>query len=163
MSGQFPPEAIEQSIAERFEKQAAAYPDRVAIGSGGLVMTYAELNVAANRLARAVLQTAGKAERVVLLFDQGGPVLVAVLAVLKAGKTYVPLDPAYPAARLVELLEDAQAGLILASGRHLPLAERLASGASLPVVDADAIDSTSPGDNLGLRIAPDAIAYMLYT
>ena len=89
--------------------------------------------------------------------------LIAVLAVLKAGKTYVPLDPGYPPARLAELLEDAQAGLILTNGRHLPVAEQLASGGSLPVVNADAVDPASPGDNLGLSVAPDAIAYMLYT
>jgi amino acid adenylation domain-containing protein len=163
MSRQFPPEEIEQSIAERFEKQAAAHPDRIAIRSGGLTMTYADLNAAANRLGRAILQAGGEAERVVLLFEQGGPVLVAVLAVLKAGKTYVPLDPGYPPARLAELLEDAQAGLILANGRHLPVAERLASTASIPVLNADAIDHASSGDNLGLSVAPDAIAYMLYT
>ena len=163
MNVQFPPQEIEQSIAERFEKQAAAHPDRVAIQSGGQAMTYAELNAAANRLGRAILQAAAEAERVVLLFEQGGPVIVAVLAVLKAGKTYVPLDPGYPPARLAELLEDAQAGLILTNGRHLPRAEELASGASLPVVNADAIDPASSGDNLGLSVDPDAIAYMLYT
>jgi amino acid adenylation domain-containing protein len=163
MSRQFPLEEIEQSIGERFEKQAAAHPDRIAISSGGLAMTYAELNAAANRLGRAILEAGPDAERVVLLFEQGVAVVVAVLAVLKAGKTYVPLDPGYPPARLTELLEDAQAGLILTNGRHLPRAYELASGASVPVLNAEAVDPASSGDNLGLSIAPDAIAYMLYT
>jgi amino acid adenylation domain-containing protein len=163
MSPQFPAEEIEQSIAERFEKQAAAHPGRVAIRSAGLTMTYAELNAAANRLGRAVLRDGGEADRVVLLFEQGGPVLVGVLAVLKAGKTYVPLDPESPPARLAELLEDAQAGLILTNSRHRALAEQLASGPSLPVVAADDTDPATSGDDLGLSIAPDAIAYMLYT
>lgn len=163
MSPQFPEQEIEQSIAERFEKQAAAYPGRIAVRVARLTMTYRDLNKAANRLARVVLRACGDAERVVLLFDQGAPVLVAVLAVLKAGKTYVPLDPGSPSARLAELLEDAQAGLILASGRHRGLARQLATSASLPVVEADAVDPTIPSDNLGLRVAPDSIAYMLYT
>jgi amino acid adenylation domain-containing protein len=163
MSRQFPLEEIEQSIAARFEKQAAAHPDRTAIWSGGVAMTYSDLNAAANRLGRAILKAGGDAERVVLLFEQGAPVVVAVLAVLKAGKTYVPLDPGYPPARLAELLEDAQAGLILTNDRHLPRAEQLASGASLPAVNADAVDPSSSGENLGLSVAPDAIAYMLYT
>jgi amino acid adenylation domain-containing protein len=163
MSRQFPLEEIEQSIAQRFEKQAAAHPDRIAISSGGLAMTYADLNAAANRLGRTILHAGPEAERVVLLFEQGIPVVVAVLAILKAGKTYVPLDPAYPHARLVELLEDAQAGLILTNSRHLTRAEELASEASLAVVNADAIDPASSGDNLDVRVAPDAIAYMLYT
>jgi amino acid adenylation domain-containing protein len=163
MSRQFPLEEIEQSIAERFEKQAAEHAGRIAISSGGSAMTYADLNAAANRLARAILDAGPDAERVVLLFEQGIPVIVAVLAVLKAGKTYVPLDPGYPPARLAELLEDAQAGMILTSGRHLRRAEELAAGASRPVLDADAVDPATSGANLGLRIAPDAIAYMLYT
>ena len=163
MSEQFPAEGIEQSIAERFEKQAAAHPDRIAIRSGGWSMTYAELNAAANRLGRAILHAGGDADRVVLLFEQGGPVIVAVLAVLKAGKTYVPLDPGYPAARLAELVDDSQAGLILTDDAHLEGAKRLASGRSLPVVSSDAVDPAARGDNLGVSVAPDAIAYMLYT
>ena len=163
MSEQFAPEEIEQSIAERFEKQAAAHPDRIAIRSGGRSMTYAELNAAANRLGRAILDAAGEADRVVLLFEQGGPVIVAVLAVLKAGKTYVPLDPSYPAARLAELVEDSEAGLILTDDAHLEGAKRLASGRSLPVLSSDAVDPAARGDDLGMSVAPDAIAYMLYT
>ena len=163
MSEQFPPEEIEQSIGERFEKQAAAHPDRIAIRSGGRSMTYAELNAAANRLGRAILHAAGDADRVVLLFEQGGPVIVAVLAVLKAGKTYVPLDPGYPAARLAELVEDSEAGLILTDDAHLEGAKMLASGRSLPVLSSDAVDPSDRGDDLGMRVAPDAIAYMLYT
>jgi amino acid adenylation domain-containing protein len=163
VSRPFPAEEIEQSIAQRFEKQVAAYPDRLAMRSGAQSLTYAELNAAANRVARAILHAAPEAERVVLLFEQGIPVVVAVLAVLKAGKTYVPLDPMYPAARLAELLDDAQGGLVLTSGRHLAPAERLGTQAALPVVDTDGIDPAAPGGNLGLAVSPDAIAYMLYT
>ena len=163
MSPSFPAEEIEQSIAARFEKQVAAHPDRLAMKAGPVALSYTELNAAANRVARAILQTAADAERVVLLFEQGIPVVVAVLAVLKAGKTYVPLDPLYPPARLAELLEDAQAGLILTDGRHRATAERLGAQASLQVIDTDTLDSAAPGDNLDLHVSPDAIAYMLYT
>jgi amino acid adenylation domain-containing protein len=163
VSPRFPAEEIEQSIADRFEKQVAAYPDRLAMRIGDRGLTYAELNAAANRIARAILQTAPQSERVVLLFDQGIAVVVAVLAVLKAGKTYVPLDPLYPAARLADLLTDAEAGLILTSGRYRSAAERAAGHAALPIIDTDDLDPAAPGDDLGLRISPDAIAYMLYT
>jgi len=163
MSPYFPPEEIEQSIGERFEKQAAAYPDRIAVQKDGLRMTYAELNGAANRLARAILQVGGEAERVVMLFDQGAAVLVAVLAVLKAGKTYVPLDPAYPPARLFELLEDAEAGLILTNDRYHSLAAQLAQVGSQPLLNADTVAISGSVDNLGLSVSPDTVAYMLYT
>jgi amino acid adenylation domain-containing protein len=100
---------------------------------------------------------------VVLLFEQGIPVVVAVLAVLKAGKTYVPLDPTHPPARLGELLADAGANLILTDRGHRALAERLGAAGALHVVDTDTLDGDLPGDNLGLAVSPDAIAYMLYT
>jgi amino acid adenylation domain-containing protein len=163
MSSLFPAEDIEQSIAERFEKQVAAYPERIAVQCGDTRLTYAELNAAANRLARAILETAGKSERVVLLYDQGAPVVVAVLAVLKAGKTYVPLDPTYPVARLSELLTDAEAGLVLTTDRHLSLGEQLVRADSLALLNADSVNPDGPPDNLGLQISPDSLAYMLYT
>jgi amino acid adenylation domain-containing protein len=159
----FPPEEIEQSIAQRFEKQAAAHADRLAIRAGAQALTYAELNAVTNRAARAILRAAPGAERVVLLFEQGIPAVVAMLAVLKAGKTYVPLDPTHPPARLGELLEDAGAGLIVADSRHRAGAERLGAAAALQVVDTDTLDADLSSDNPGLAVPADAIAYMLYT
>jgi amino acid adenylation domain len=163
MSLAFPPEEVQQSIAQRFEKQAAAHADRPAIRVAAQGLTYAELNARANRAARAILRAAPGADRVVLLFEQGIPAVVAVLAVLKAGKTYVPLDPTHPPVRLGELLEDAGAGLIVADSRHRVLAERLGAAGALQVVDTDTLDPDLPGDNLALAVPPDAIAYMLYT
>jgi non-ribosomal peptide synthetase component F len=139
MSSRFPADEIEQSIAERFEKQVAAYPDRPAVQCGETTLTYAELNGRANRLARAIQAAAATAERVILLYDQGAPVLVAVLAVLKAGKTYVPLDPTSPSARLGELVADAEAGLILTDDRHYGTGEQLARGSSLPLLNGEAV------------------------
>jgi amino acid adenylation domain-containing protein len=162
MSFRFAEEEIEQSIADRFEKQAVAYPDRLAVRSSDTAWTYAELNSRANRLARGIQKTASTAERVVLLFDQGVPVLVAVLAVLKLGKAYVPLDPTSPSARLSELLADAEAGLVLTDDRHYALGEQLARGGSLPLLNADAVEPGST-ENLGLHVSPDSTAYMLYT
>ena len=159
----FPADEIEQSIAQRFEKQVVAYPDRVAIRSGDRTITYAELNAEANRLARAILRSGGEGERVVLLFEQGAQVIAAVLAVLKAGKTYVPLDPSSPPARLRGVLEDAEASLVLTNRRHLPVAEQVAAAGPLPVLDADAVAPGTDGGNLNIPVAPDAIAYMLYT
>ena len=77
--------AIEQSIAARFEQQAARYPDRLAVVSLQLQFTYAELNCSANRIARAVLAHVGKSEEpVALLFEHGAFLIAAILGVLKA-------------------------------------------------------------------------------
>ncbi len=67
----------------------------------------------ANRIAHTILARRGEgAEPVVLLFDPNAPLLATILGVLKAGKTYVPLDPSLPPARMSALLEDIQSACI---------------------------------------------------
>ncbi|MCH8282861.1 MAG: AMP-binding protein, partial [Chloroflexi bacterium] len=91
---EFKKEETEQSIPDRFEKQVGKYPERLAVKSKDDELTYAALNAAANRVAWAILSEHGESqEPVALLLDQGVPAIVAILGVLKAGKTYVPLDP----------------------------------------------------------------------
>src|SRR5262245_23342123 len=97
----FPPEAIEQSIPDRFEQQVARNPERQAVKNGNQVLTYVGLNQIANRVARAILAQGGACtEPIALLFRTGASAIAALLGVLKAGKFYVPLDPTYPPARL---------------------------------------------------------------
>src|SRR5439155_10045255 len=85
----FRKEEIEQSVPERFEQQVARYPDRLAVRDRRHEFTYAELNVAANRIAHAVLARCGEGEEpIALLFEHGAPVIAALLGVLKAGKIY---------------------------------------------------------------------------
>src|SRR4029079_13628186 len=89
----FEEDAIEQSVAARFEHQAARHRDRVAVKTGQGAFTYDEVNRAANRVARAILARQGHgAEPVGLLFANGMPAITAALGTLKAGKFYVPLD-----------------------------------------------------------------------
>ena len=80
----------------------------------GLALTYAELDGRANRLARHLLAAGlGAGERVALLFDDAAQAYVAMLAVLKAGAAYVPLDPGFPADRLAYIVDDAGVGVVL--------------------------------------------------
>ena len=159
----FPRAAVEQSIPARFEQQVSRYPDRPAVKTGSQTLTYAELNRAANRVARAILaQRTRAAEPIALLLEHGAPMIVGILGVLKAGKIYVPLDPAYPRERTTYMLEDAQAPLIVTDHRHLALARELAQPAR-DVMNIDALDSKVDDDNVGLAIPPDTLAYILYT
>ncbi len=154
---------IEQSIPDRFEKQVAEYPDRVAVKSRYQELTYDALNQIANRVARAVLAQRGKGEEpIALLLEQGAPLIAAILGVLKAGKIYVPLDPSFPRARLTYMLEDSQAALILTNNKNLAMAEEFARR-SLPPINIDEFDTSARDENPGLSISPDALAYILYT
>ncbi|MEU5694060.1 amino acid adenylation domain-containing protein [Actinosynnema sp. NPDC020468] len=141
---------------ELFEEQVARTPDAIAVRPDGL--TYAELNTRANRLAHAVRAGGvGVGDRVGLFLPRSADAVVALLAVLKSGAAYVPVDPAYPGDRVATMLSDAGAKLILtASGLDLPAgADRL---------DVDREDfSAHPAGNVGRVKEPGDDAYVVYT
>ena len=154
---------IEQSIPARFEQQVRRYPDRLAVKAGARALTYAELNRAANRVARAILARRGvQREPVALLFEHGVGMLVAMLAVLKDGKFYVPLDPSYPYARLAHVLEDSGAGSIVTDEESLPLARSLA-GNGREVLSVNSLDAQLTGEDLCLPVSPADVASIIYT
>ncbi len=157
----FPRDEIEQSIPARFAKVVRAHPDRVAVKSGDRALTYAELDATANRIAHEILARRGdRAEAVALLFEPGAEFIAALLAVLKAGKIYAPLDLGQPAARLRELLADLDAGLVLADPASLAEARALAGDAALRV---DAEPGGARADDPGVALSPEALAYVIFT
>jgi amino acid adenylation domain-containing protein len=160
---EFKNEEIEQSIPERFEKVVRTYPDRVAVNTESHTLTYDALNRVANRIARAILAQLGDGEEpVALLFDHGAFVIAAILAVLKAGKTYMSLDPADPDARTAYMLEDSRAKLLLTNTKHLSKARQLAQGGQA-ILNCDDLDAGIATGNLDRRIAPETCALVLYT
>jgi len=98
---EFSKEKVEQSIPERFEKISCRYSNQLAIKAGNTFLTYEELNEQANRIAHSILNSVGEGNRpVAILMEHGASIVTAILAALKAGKIYVPLDPYYPVERL---------------------------------------------------------------
>ncbi|HKV35338.1 MAG TPA: amino acid adenylation domain-containing protein, partial [Pyrinomonadaceae bacterium] len=111
---------LDQPVHELFAAQARKTPDRTALVQGSQQLTYGELNERANRLARYLLRNGVEIEsRVCICLEPGVEMIVAVLAVLKAGAAYVPLDPAYPASRLGFMLDDCGARVLLTESRLL--------------------------------------------
>jgi amino acid adenylation domain-containing protein len=159
----FPPEEAERSVAARFATLAARHPARTAIETPGETLTYGELDAAANRVARAVLDVGdgAVATPVVLLLDNGAGFVTASLGAFKAGAVQVPLDPRFPAARLAAMLDHAGAGLILTAGPHVGLAEALAAGRRR-VLELDRLPR-APAEDPGLAIRPEAPAKITYT
>ncbi|MEU6716645.1 amino acid adenylation domain-containing protein [Nonomuraea sp. NPDC046802] len=101
------------SVPERFAAQVRATPDAVAVEHGGLALTYAELDARSDQVAARL--GVEPETPVAVLMERSPDLVVAQLAVLKAGGCYVPLDPAQPAARLKWLLEDSGARITLTS------------------------------------------------
>ena len=160
---EFRKEEVEQSIPDRFEQQVRSYPDRLAIRDKTHELTYDQLNRSANRVAHAILSQSGRRDRpIATLFEQGAPAVLAILGVLKAGKSYVPLDSNHPRARLRYTLKDSQAALILTDNQNLHLAGELAHGTA-QLVNLDAMDSNLPDENPDCPILPTSVASILYT
>ncbi|WP_159074432.1 non-ribosomal peptide synthetase, partial [Streptomyces dioscori] len=113
-----------------FEQQVVRTPDAVAVVFGDESVSYAGLNARANRLARHLIQLGAGPERVVALaLPRSVDMIVAVLAVLKSGAAYLPVDPGYPAERIRFLLDDAR------PVRLISTAETLGGEAALPLGD----------------------------
>jgi len=145
------------------ERQAASDPGRTAVVCGGQRLSYAELNARANRLAHYLRAQGVGADRLVgLCLYPSLDTAVAILAVLKAGGAYLPLDPVYPAERLAYMLEDSGATLVLCD-HELPFT---ASAAGLRCVRLDrdaAAFASCPADNPSAVASAASLAYVIYT
>ena len=148
------------SVPELFAAQVARTPDEVALVCGESRWTYRELDEAANRLAQLLAgHGAGPGQFVALLFSRSAEAIVAILAVLKTGAAYLPIDPALPAARLGFMLTDAAP---IAAITSADLADRL-HGHDVAVIDAgDPVIDTQPATALPAPAADD-VAYLIYT
>jgi amino acid adenylation domain-containing protein len=107
-------DVAERSVAELFETRATAGPERVAVTDAGRHTTYGDLNAHANQLARHLTALGtGPGEVVAVLMERSAGLVLALLAVLKAGAAYLPVDPAYPAERIGYTLRDGKPSLII--------------------------------------------------
>jgi amino acid adenylation domain-containing protein len=160
---EFRDEDLDQSIPDRFEAVVRMHPDRLAIKVESATLTYAELNANANRMARAILAERGSGtEPVALMLEKGAPLFTAMMAVLKAGKFFIPLDPSMPASRIAAGLEDLQTKLLITNRQNSALSKDLA-GQITRIVEVESVHGGHSTENLGIPVAPEAIAYIIYT
>jgi len=130
------------TITELFAAQVQATPNAVAVTFEGTSLSYADLNTRANRLAHRLIDAgAGPESFVALCLPRTADLVIAVLAVLKAGAAYLPIDPDYPQDRVDHMMEDSNALLMLTS------------------VEADGESDTDPAPSA----MPESPAYLIYT
>jgi amino acid adenylation domain-containing protein/non-ribosomal peptide synthase protein (TIGR01720 family) len=153
----------DHTIAAAFAEQAALYPHAIAVTSGDVSLTYRELDERANRLARHLLGFGhiGPDVLVGLALERSLDLVIALLAILKAGAAYMPLNPDDPAERLALMLGD-DVPLVVTTRA---LAQRLpASNARLVLLDAEAeIVARQEGSASANGAGPTNLAYALYT
>ena len=153
----------ETLVHRLFERQAERTPARRAVTGSGGELSYGELDRESNRVAHHLLDLGiGPDERVGLAAERGPGLVAAALGILKAGGTYVPLDPSLPEARLRFQLDDAGAeALIVVAGGH-----SLAEGFAGPVVDLEAdaeVVAARPDERPDVAVHPESGAYVIYT
>ena len=159
----FPQEAMEQSLTKRFAEQARCFPNRAAVVAGATEWSYAEL---AGQVEKLALRLHGlvpePAARVGVISDQDAPLVAAILAILRCGHAYVPLDPAHPDSRLAQIVDDAELVALVASRGHLDRARRIGQTLSLLALESCLEEDGLFGASLP-EIEADANAYVLYT
>ncbi|WP_245877376.1 non-ribosomal peptide synthetase, partial [Streptomyces glaucescens] len=155
-----------RSVVELFAERVAESPDALALVAGDVSLTYAELDACAERLARLLVQRGVTPERfVAVALPRSADLVVALLAVWKAGAAYLPLDTEYPADRLAYMLEDADPALVLTTRELL---------AELPEFEQPSLllDASSARDALAAHARTDSLnvgsdlrrsAYVIYT
>ena len=150
-------------LHQQFEQQVFNHPNAVALTFEGQTWHYQVLNRQANKLAHALLAkglTSG--DRVPLYQSRGSNLIIAMLAVLKAGGCYVPLCPTLPEARVEFILSDINACWLIADDKALP--PFIADNPSITVLNFEQQAWTQqPADNPALPCAPDDLAYVIYT
>ncbi|QXI40745.1 non-ribosomal peptide synthetase [Pseudomonas xantholysinigenes] len=149
-------------VHRRIEDHAARYPDAVAAEQQGRRLTYGALNQQANALAAQLIHLGvGPEQRVAVLARRGLDTLVGLLAVLKAGAAYVPIDPAHPRERLDYLMRDCAPKVLLTQS---DLRESVTFG-DLPVIELDRLAPTSaPQANPRIEgLGASSLVYVIYT
>lgn len=171
------PQLPARTLPELLDAAAGRHRDAVAVTDASLSLTYRELDDRANRLARLLIEQGAGPERVVgLMLGRSAETVVAMLAVLKAGAAYLPLDPAYPAERLAFMIRDARPCCVVTdqagAESYAAAAERRYAAAASAVV----LDDPETAEEVGRRstapltdadraapLSPSHPAYVIYT
>lgn len=155
-------DAIQLPVHQQIAQQAALRPGALALVCGERSCTHAELDARVNRLAHRLIRLGVRLEdRVGVAVERGLDMIVSVLAILKAGAAYVPLDPSHPQDRLAFMIEDSGMKLVLAHAAtqaHMP--QR--AGVMVVALDEMALDDelvTAPE----VALHQDSLAYVIYT
>ncbi|WP_157494672.1 amino acid adenylation domain-containing protein [Kutzneria sp. 744] len=153
----------DRSVQERFAEQVQRTPDAVALRASGVDVTYAELDRRANRLAHQLIALGvGPEDAVAVLKDRSVGLVVAILGILKAGGTYVPLHTAYSPVWFTQVLRRTGSSVLLTDAEICP-PDLDFDGVVLHTGDNGTGEETLSAEDLGVTTHPDQLAYVMYT
>ena len=162
---EYPKDAL---IHELFEQQVEQTPQALAVQYEGEQLTYAQLNAKANQLAHWLLgHGAGRGQCVAIVAPRGIPMLLGQLATLKAGGTYVPIDPTFPQERRLFMLKDCWAKVVLSGDAEAEASDAAQAGQDVQWLDLDHALEAVAGLSADNPVVPKAecaeAAYVMYT
>ena len=153
-----------KSIVALFEEQAIKTPGKVAVAFMDEQITYCQLNERSNQLAHYLCHRGAVPGMLIpLCVDRSLNLIIAILAILKSGAAYVPLDPEYPLERINYMLSDTNASILITSSKNK---SKFQHGQALELIELDndaAATIIQPVTNLITVTKPDALAYIIYT
>ncbi|HXQ73430.1 MAG TPA: amino acid adenylation domain-containing protein, partial [Pyrinomonadaceae bacterium] len=151
------------SVTRWFEQQVERTPAAAALTAGGVKLTYRELNARANQLAHHLRGLGVERETLVGVYlERSAEMIVALLATLKAGGTYVPLNPEYPRQRLALMIDDSALPLVLTQESLLEALPETSAQVVCVDRDAELLEGCATS-NPDMEIAAGDVAYIIYT
>ncbi|MDP4146802.1 MAG: amino acid adenylation domain-containing protein [Bacillota bacterium] len=167
----FEKEEINQSIIERFERVVAKYPNNIAVKTNKDFITYDLLNKRVNKLSQSILKSTVannkslnniKPQTVALLCNHDIEMIVAMLGALRTGVIFVPLDPTYPKDRLIYMLRNSEAAMLISDSANITLAEKLKEYLDKDIFICE-IDENICDEKYSKKVEAEQIAYIMYT
>ncbi len=155
-----------EGIHQLFEQQVERTPEAIALVSGERTLTYQQLNQQANQLAHELQSVGvGPDAMVGICLERSPDLLISVLAVLKAGGAYLPLESSYPKERIAYMLENAGVTVLISQRSCLDALPASVTHANAPVllIDDNQQRLEHPAENLSLSTTKDNLAYVIYT
>ena len=146
------------NIVKQFEKIVKRYPNNIAVQDKETKLTYKQLNNYANILAKKIIDSNIQTQNIAFSLKRNVNIYVAILAVLKAGKTFVPIDPDYPIERIKYMLKNSNIEILISTKEFAKLVDF--EGSLLQIED---IDFTQTKNNLNINIPSNSICYTIYT
>ena len=151
-----------KTVVDYFEEQVEKTPNNIALICNDTSFTYEQLNKEANKLAHYLVKDGIKSKDIIgIMLHRSPEMIIGLLAILKVGATYLPIDPEYPVDRISYILEDSDCKTILVHSDTSPLLDN-----NLHKIDISldsSIYHSSEIENLATVISPDSLIYMIYT
>jgi amino acid adenylation domain-containing protein len=159
----FPKDVVDGSIPDRFYEIVKKFPRKVALKFGKSKYTYDQFNRKTNQIAHLIRdQDQDPGKPIAFLMDNGAESILAIIAILKAGGGYLPLDPSFPTERIEFMVDDAGIKTILTNCEFFEMSQKIAP-ADTVVINLDQIQSGTNDKNLSLDLSPDGLACLHYT